>query len=876
MSTAERGHQAVLDRPWPFVGRERELARVAAALGRPDAAGLLLAGPAGVGKTRLATECATIAERVGFRCARVLATRAAAGVPLGALAPLLPADSRRTGPRGNWLRAAADAIASGPGPLLLVVDDAHLLDSASATVVQQLAAPDRAFVVLTTRTGMRAPEPLLALWKDAIVERLDLAPLRRSDIDRILDQVLGGAIDGAARMELFQASQGNALFLHELVLGALDADVLRREQGVWRLTRRLASSPRLVELVQARIVDLDRTEHELLELLALGEPLPWEIVNQFAEPAMVDNLERHGLVQTVQQRSGLQVSLAHPLYGEVLRGQLTALGRMAASRKLAEAASGVGLDLVGALPLAVWQLDGGGRVDPPIMVEAARGARRAGNLALAERLTLAAIDAGAGSAAGLLYARVLGERGWHPRAQALLAELAEQANNDEDRATVAIERARALLYWLGKGEEAAETLAKAAEQLAGALRDQVTAHRGLVALMRGQLSDALSVANVVAAALPGQGLATGAATAAVAAALAGQAGRATAYVERAERGPEPGRARLAQVVALIEAGRLTEADASATALYERVIRLHSRTGQAWVAMLRGRLELLTGQLGRAENAFAEGVAIAAQIGQLALRRWCQAGVVLAAAKRGDGPRATTAITELDALPPTDLDLLISDELRARAWHAQVTGDPVTAQQLLTQGAERAKRSGAAALAAAAWHDLARIGAPESAKPLTELAAGMDNPLLVARADAVAGMIRHDPDALAGAAARFEAMGALLLAAETFASAAAGYRRRQDGRAADRMAERSHALADRCDRAGTPGLELAGPVAELTTREREIATLAAAGSSNREIADALTVSVRTVETHLQRAYTKLGVSSRTGLATVLRSRGRKPT
>src|SRR5437660_10249249 len=81
-----RGQPMSLDRPWPFVGRERELARVAAALGRPDAAGLLLAGPAGVGKTRLATECATIAERVGFRCARVLATRAAANVPLGALA----------------------------------------------------------------------------------------------------------------------------------------------------------------------------------------------------------------------------------------------------------------------------------------------------------------------------------------------------------------------------------------------------------------------------------------------------------------------------------------------------------------------------------------------------------------------------------------------------------------------------------------------------------------------------------------------------------------------------------------------------------------------------------------------------------------------
>jgi len=287
-----------------------------------------------------------------------------------------------------------------------------------------------------------------------------------------------------------------------------------------------------------------------------------------------------------------------------------------------------------------------------------------------------------------------------------------------------------------------------------------------------------------------------------------------------------------------------------------------------VAMLRGRLELLTGQLGRAEHAFAEGMAIAAQVGQLGLRRWCAAGMALAAAKRGDAEQAAAATSELAGLPATDLDLLVSDELRAEAWTARLRGNPVRARELLRQAAERAS---GAALAAVAWHDLARLGAPEEAKLLIDLAAGTDNPLVAARAGAVAAMLAHDPDGLAGAGETFEDMGALLLAAETTAAAAAEYRRRQDGRAADRMAERAHALSDRCDRASTPGLELAGPVAELTSREREIALLAARGSSNREIADALTVSVRTVETHLQRAYTKLGVSSRTGLATVLRSR-----
>jgi ATP/maltotriose-dependent transcriptional regulator MalT len=293
-------------------------------------------------------------------------------------------------------------------------------------------------------------------------------------------------------------------------------------------------------------------------------------------------------------------------------------------------------------------------------------------------------------------------------------------------------------------------------------------------------------------------------------------------------------------------------------------------------MLRGRIALLTGQLRRAENSFAEGMAIAAQLGVLVLRRWCAAGIAFAAAQRGDLTRASMAIDDLDALPPTDLQLLISDELRSRAWVSRLRGFPVQAADQLRQAADLAAQAGAGALAAAAWHNLARLGGNEAAGPLAEIAAASDNPLVAARAAAVGALARHDPVALASAGDSFEDMGALLLAAETLAAAAAEYRRRQDGRTSERLADRAHGLMDRCDGAKTPGLDLAGPVAELTSREREIATLAAGGSSNKEIADALVVSVRTVETHLQRAYTKLGVSSRTGLATVLRSRGRKPT
>jgi len=58
------------------------------------------------------------------------------------------------------------------------------------------------------------------------------------------------------------------------------------------------------------------------------------------------------------------------------------------------------------------------------------------------------------------------------------------------------------------------------------------------------------------------------------------------------------------------------------------------------------------------------------------------------------------------------------------------------------------------------------------------------------------------------------------------------------------------------------------VVPLTARERDIATLAAQGESSRAIAERLFLSLRTVNNHLQNAYSKLGVSSRRQLAEAL--------
>jgi DNA-binding NarL/FixJ family response regulator len=112
-------------------------------------------------------------------------------------------------------------------------------------------------------------------------------------------------------------------------------------------------------------------------------------------------------------------------------------------------------------------------------------------------------------------------------------------------------------------------------------------------------------------------------------------------------------------------------------------------------------------------------------------------------------------------------------------------------------------------------------------------------------------------------ARFEEIDALLPALDSAAQAATVHARHGDHREAH-AAARAHRLAEACEGARTPALRLIDQPLPLTDREREIAALAAAGRSNREIAARLSLSVRTIEGHIYRACGKLGVADRAAL------------
>lgn len=94
----------------PLISRDAEMDWILAKLKGPNPAAFVLAGAAGVGKTRLASEAARSAAGLGFATAQAVASRAAAAIPFGPFAPFLPVSGHSPGDLLGLLQQASDAI----------------------------------------------------------------------------------------------------------------------------------------------------------------------------------------------------------------------------------------------------------------------------------------------------------------------------------------------------------------------------------------------------------------------------------------------------------------------------------------------------------------------------------------------------------------------------------------------------------------------------------------------------------------------------------------------------------------------------------------------------------------------------------------------
>jgi ATP/maltotriose-dependent transcriptional regulator MalT len=247
---------------------------------------------------------------------------------------------------------------------------------------------------------------------------------------------------------------------------------------------------------------------------------------------------------------------------------------------------------------------------------------------------------------------------------------------------------------------------------------------------------------------------------------------------------------------------------------------------------------------------------------------CLTGLAHAAALAGDAHAAEAALAEAKHVLSAGMALFEPELALAQAWMAAVAGEQSKARGLILEVADAAEGSGQYATAVLALHDFARLGGADGVVDrLSTLASHVEGPLARLCAEHVQALVRHDGERLDQQSDSFWSLGADLLAAEAAAEAAAVHA--SVGKKASMLAAsaRGRRFLDACERACTPAL-LTLVAAPLTAREREIGTLAAGGMTSLEIARRLVISARTVETHLQRAYAKLGVASRSDLATVL--------
>ncbi|WP_051518355.1 LuxR C-terminal-related transcriptional regulator [Intrasporangium chromatireducens] len=759
------------------------------------------------------------------------------------------------------------------------VDDAHLLDDMSAMVVHHLVSSCSVTVILAVRSGEAAPDPIVALWKSGLAERIELQELGEQEIAETLRSVLGGPVDAAAVAGLMSRSGGNMLILRELVTGALTHGTLRLEAGQWRIVGHLHPTPRLAELVEARLEGLTSRQREALEVVAFGEPLdPAELI-RLGYGEVAESLERQGLLRTSTAGSFMAVWLGHPIYGEVLRERIPGLRAREVTRTLAESVeSGGNLQPADVLRVATWRLVAGGG-QPELMYRAAVEARWRYDFVLAERFARIAVERKAGFRAALLAAQLAGLRGDTRRADLELADLARQARTPTDHGVLALTRLDNYVIYAGSITEGLRIADEAARILPSSeMRDEVLARRG--ALLLGEEGPRAAVEDLEPLMDRATGRAFTWASMPAAYSLA-RMGRFEESLAVARRGYRTQR-ELAQPAdwypfmhvfyeceALAHSGQLNDAVRLATDSYREGVDFGSLEQQGIFSWQLGKTVAARGHVTQAVTQLGTAISIYRRLGRPRFTQFSYIYLALAHAIGGCPRDAELALAEVDHLGVDPSFFMGVDFIISQGWTDAAAGNHRRAHERFAEAAIQGERVGDLVGATAALHASARVGyARLVAERLEALTRSVDGPLGATRAGHARSLAEADPIGLAAASEAFEQMGALLLAAEAAADSAVCWARSKDQRARLSAELRAATLASRCSGAHTPALRQVESRVRLTLAELEAAQLAASGLSNREIADSLVVSVRTVENRLQQVYTKFGIRSRRELADAL--------
>lgn len=860
---------------WPFVARDAEFARV---LGTAGQAAVIL-GAAGTGKSRLLGEVADHLESDGTRVLRVAGTRSLAGIPFGAFAGVveLGGDS---GTPFDAMQRALESLGSG-GALDMVaiaVDDAHQLDDSSAGLVL-LAARSGARVLAAARRHEPCPDAIVRLWKDDLGERVDLEPLDVEHLGLVVQAALGGPLDTRSRQRVHDITGGNLLFARELLRDALEQGELVDRGGVWSWDARRVSAPGVHDLVRERLAAASDEVRLVVEHLAVGEPLAPAVVAALDSSAALAAAETDGLVVSRSSGRRRELSLLHPIYADVVRDTLGGELRSRRSAELADA-----LDATGArrrddrLRVAVLRLDAGRGGDPEALADAARVAGSRADLALAERLARAAVDAGGSTEHQILLADVLYWAGRHDEVRALLHRDLPIETPPALVARAALLAASSLYWGAGRFDEADAWLERAIARVGmpGAL--ELVGQRAQMLMFAGRASESIAVGRSVldeeradaaarlrayAGLLPSSAvcgrIAEVDAEIPVAMGLAfGAVGDLSIYAT--------GGIMVAAFIARMFAGGLDQIDVLAGAMHAEAVRRIDDPFRGVWSFLLGRSALTQGRLAAATAHLSDAVALLRDRDPGGMLSWALAALAQARGATSDAKGAEAAVNEIDAVHMVEMHNIDVDIELGRAWAAAARGERASAQAIAEKIGSALLDDGRLAIGAMALHDALRLGAPPGSvcAELDLAAEACDGPVIAGFALHARASRDHDFEGLLEASHVFETAGWLLHAAEC--AAAAGRCADEEGLHVRRReaGERAGRLAAHCGPALTPLLDTGAgrdALGTLTRREQEVALMAARGMSKREIADALFLSLRTVGNHINHIYGKLGIASR---------------